>query len=58
MKYREVYCKKCKEYSDRIELTPKCHICNSNLITVIYDILSGFRITGNDELAKRFNGPA
>lgn len=56
MKLREVYCFKCNEYSDSLELTPKCHVCSSNLFTVIYDIITGIRVTGNNELAKRFNG--
>lgn len=58
MKEREVYCPKCKVYSDSKLILPVCNTCSSKLITVVYDMLTGNRITGDDELAKGFNGAA
>lgn len=43
---RELYCPKCHIYSHSIETTPKCYNCNVPLITVVYSILTGKRITG------------
>lgn len=52
---REVYCFKCKVYSNSTENVPKCPNCNSNLITVCHDT-KGNKLTGverkNDHYTK------
>lgn len=53
-KPREVWCPQCKEYSFRDDAGPTCNKpdCNKReLITVVYSLISGKRLTGN-ELAK------
>lgn len=44
---REVYCSNCRIYSFSDNSNPKCYTCQSNLITVVRDIISGQRVTGN-----------
>lgn len=47
MKVRELYCPKCKSYSFSDESNAKCKTCKSILITVLYNKISGERITGD-----------
>ena len=46
MKNRELYCPKCHIYSWSDESNPFCRNCASPLIKVVYDAISGHRITG------------
>lgn len=45
-KNRELYCPKCKSYSFSDESAPKCTSCKSELLTVVYNKITGHRITG------------
>jgi len=46
---RELYCFKCKKWFIRNKPIPNCDICFSVLITCIYSIITGERITGNEK---------
>jgi hypothetical protein len=58
MKPREVYCPFCKMYTMSDKLTPYCEFCGTKLYAVIRSMITGQRITGNDELALRLNESA
>lgn len=51
-KTREVYCGHCKYYIITKDIPAICEVCSSPMITVIYSIIDGSRITGNNELVK------
>jgi Zn finger protein HypA/HybF involved in hydrogenase expression len=46
-KPREVYCRKCKEYTIDDRANPKCLKCNEKLFTVIKSLITGLAITGS-----------
>ena len=51
LKPREVWCPNCKKTIKTDEPAPTCDDCfGKPMITVLYSILDGKRITGNDEL--------
>lgn len=54
MKPREVWCPNCKVYITSSEPAPVCE-CGNQMITVIYRLSDGQRLTGNDKLALRLN---
>jgi Zn finger protein HypA/HybF involved in hydrogenase expression len=56
MKIREVYCPTCKLYTKTNELAPTCELCHNDMLTVVYSVLTGERITG--ELASGNNKAA
>lgn len=58
MRPREVWCPQCKV--DTISDVPgaKCEKCGEFLITILYSSLTGERLTGANELAKRDSSPA
>jgi uncharacterized paraquat-inducible protein A len=58
MKSTEVYCPNCKMYTMSSRLMPHCEFCGTKLYAVIRSMITGKRITGNDELALRFNESA
>ena len=57
-KPREVWCPKCNTYTTRDDAYPRCEnlisiselfskICGEKLITVVYSVMTGERLTGN-----------
>src|SRR5215510_12779901 len=50
---REVWCPRCKTYGMTDLVAPECGACGATCITVLYSIMDGTRLTGNDELAQR-----
>jgi hypothetical protein len=55
MKNREVYCRTCKTFQYSRYAHPTCQECGNYMITVIYSLIDGKRLTGNDELASGNN---
>lgn len=45
MKPRLLYCPQCKTDTENAKPFPKCDVCGSNLITVLFSPLDGSRIT-------------
>lgn len=53
MKPREVWCPKCKKYTISSDAQAVCEDCfGQPLITVVYSLITGERITGKDELGS------
>lgn len=53
IKPRELWCPKCKKYSVSDEAQAVCEDCfGQPLITVVYSIIDGRRITGANELGS------
>ena len=52
LKPREVWCRHCKQIIITSEVNIRCTKCNSDMITVLYSLIDGRRLTGSDELGK------
>ncbi len=53
IKPREVWCPKCKKTIVSDEPQPTCEDCfGQTMYTVVYSLIDGKRITGNDELGS------
>lgn len=51
----EVWCPRCKKYSKTNQPAPVCKNCGATLITVLYSIMTGQRITGEELIYKVAN---
>jgi len=53
IKPREVWCPTCKKTVVSDEPSPVCNDCfGVTMITVLYSVMTGKRLTGNDELGS------
>lgn len=53
LKPREVWCPKCKQYNINSDANPVCVDCfGQPLITVVYSMIDGKRLTGENELGS------
>lgn len=54
---REVYCMTCKDTFISNLPAPKCELCGNDLIVVIKSMLTGKRLTGENELVNGNSRP-
>lgn len=57
LKEKEYYCEKEKKFLILQAINPVCPDCGTQLVVALRSLIDGSRITGNDELAARNNGP-